>query len=276
LVLTPQLVQLSEEGIRKLADERMKEWSKDQEEYTEGQFREIEEKKTALKSQAKEAVRERAEIEKQNHEAKERFQTEQRKREQEAAREIEMAEIARQAALKAQLQEVQKKREDEIRLRDQREADRQKKVEEVREERCQHWLKLKAEAASRRQELEEAKAASIQERAIETEALEREERALLERIEEVRKLDHAFVLEHCPPKTEEETDLVRRVRGEYLKTIEGSQSGITRLKFRKDRAAKEFQTRDDQYRVEIARNKNREEDIERQVARYRRGEIQWM
>jgi hypothetical protein len=50
LVPTPQLVQLSEEGIRKLAYERMKEWSKDQEEYTVGQFREIEEKKAALKS----------------------------------------------------------------------------------------------------------------------------------------------------------------------------------------------------------------------------------
>jgi hypothetical protein len=47
-------VQLSEEGERKLADDRMKEWSKDQEEYTDRQFREIEEKKKALKTQAEE------------------------------------------------------------------------------------------------------------------------------------------------------------------------------------------------------------------------------
>jgi hypothetical protein len=59
------LVQLSEDGIRKLADERMKEWSKDQEEYTERQFRDIEEQKQALKSQAKEAEIEKAETERQ-------------------------------------------------------------------------------------------------------------------------------------------------------------------------------------------------------------------
>jgi hypothetical protein len=56
-------VQLSEEGIRKLADERMKEWSKDQEEYTERQFREIEGKKAALKSLAGTSI-ERVEVEK--------------------------------------------------------------------------------------------------------------------------------------------------------------------------------------------------------------------
>jgi hypothetical protein len=47
-------VQLSDEAERKLADERMKEWSKNQEEYTEKQFREIEERKKVLKSQAEE------------------------------------------------------------------------------------------------------------------------------------------------------------------------------------------------------------------------------
>jgi hypothetical protein len=48
LVLTPQLVQLSDEGIGKLADERMKDWSKDQEEYTEKQFKEVEEKRKSV------------------------------------------------------------------------------------------------------------------------------------------------------------------------------------------------------------------------------------
>jgi hypothetical protein len=45
LTLAPQLIQLSEEGIRKLADERMKEWSKDQEEHAEKQFREVQKRK---------------------------------------------------------------------------------------------------------------------------------------------------------------------------------------------------------------------------------------
>jgi hypothetical protein len=58
-------VQLSEEGIRKLADQRMKEWSKDQEVYTEKQSREIEARKATLKAQAKKAEIEKAEIERQ-------------------------------------------------------------------------------------------------------------------------------------------------------------------------------------------------------------------
>jgi hypothetical protein len=45
LVLTPQLVQLSDEGIRKLADERMREWSKYQEEFTEKQFQDTQKRK---------------------------------------------------------------------------------------------------------------------------------------------------------------------------------------------------------------------------------------
>jgi hypothetical protein len=49
LVLVPQLVQLSEEAERKLADERMKEWSKDQEEYTERQFQEVQKKQQEQK-----------------------------------------------------------------------------------------------------------------------------------------------------------------------------------------------------------------------------------
>jgi hypothetical protein len=48
----------------------MKEWSKDQEEYTDRQFREVEEKKTALKSQAEKDAWEKAEIERQAQERK--------------------------------------------------------------------------------------------------------------------------------------------------------------------------------------------------------------
>jgi hypothetical protein len=78
-------VQLSEEAERKLADQRMKVWSKDQEEYTDRQFREIEEKKMALKSQAEEDAREKAEIERQNQVAKEKFLAEQRRFQEEAS-----------------------------------------------------------------------------------------------------------------------------------------------------------------------------------------------
>jgi hypothetical protein len=42
-------VQLSEDAERKLADQRMKEWSKDQEEHTEKQFQEIESRKKTIK-----------------------------------------------------------------------------------------------------------------------------------------------------------------------------------------------------------------------------------
>jgi hypothetical protein len=45
LVITPELVQLSEDAERKLADQRMKEWSKDQEEYTERQYQEVQKKR---------------------------------------------------------------------------------------------------------------------------------------------------------------------------------------------------------------------------------------
>jgi hypothetical protein len=51
LVLVPQLVQLSEDAERKLADERLKEWSKDQEEYTEREFQEVQRK---IQTQAEE------------------------------------------------------------------------------------------------------------------------------------------------------------------------------------------------------------------------------
>jgi hypothetical protein len=68
LVIVPELVQLSDEAERKLADDRMKEWSKDQEEYADRKFREIEEKKAALKSQAEKDAREKAEIERQAQE----------------------------------------------------------------------------------------------------------------------------------------------------------------------------------------------------------------
>jgi hypothetical protein len=45
LVLTPQLVQRSDEAERKLADQRLKEWSKDREGYAEQQFQEVEKRK---------------------------------------------------------------------------------------------------------------------------------------------------------------------------------------------------------------------------------------
>jgi hypothetical protein len=110
LVLTPQLVKLSEEGIRKLADERMKDWSKDQEAYTEKQFREIEVKKAALKAQA--------EIEQQMQEAREKAQAEQRMRDQEArVREIEATALKAQA-LKAE-QDAREKAQAEQQQRDQ-------------------------------------------------------------------------------------------------------------------------------------------------------------
>jgi hypothetical protein len=49
LVITPELVQLSEDAERKLADQRMKEWSKDQEEYTERQYQEIQKRRPISK-----------------------------------------------------------------------------------------------------------------------------------------------------------------------------------------------------------------------------------
>jgi hypothetical protein len=41
-------VQLSEDAERKLADQRMKKWSKDQEEYTEKQYQEIQKRKESM------------------------------------------------------------------------------------------------------------------------------------------------------------------------------------------------------------------------------------
>jgi hypothetical protein len=56
LVLTPQLVQLSEAAERKLADERMKEWSKDQEEYTEREFQRVQKLKQDQKEPREEVA----------------------------------------------------------------------------------------------------------------------------------------------------------------------------------------------------------------------------
>jgi hypothetical protein len=56
LVLVPQLVQLSEHAERKVADEKMKEWSKDQEEYTEQLFQEVQKRKKQMEPRAKVAV----------------------------------------------------------------------------------------------------------------------------------------------------------------------------------------------------------------------------
>jgi hypothetical protein len=47
LVLVPELVRLSEEAERKLADERMEKWSKDHEEYAEGQHQETQRRRAA-------------------------------------------------------------------------------------------------------------------------------------------------------------------------------------------------------------------------------------
>jgi hypothetical protein len=57
LVLTPQPVQLSEEGERKLADERMAEWAEDQEEHTERQYQEIQERRATSEPRKEEKRR---------------------------------------------------------------------------------------------------------------------------------------------------------------------------------------------------------------------------
>jgi hypothetical protein len=88
LKITPQLVQLSEEAERELADQRMKVWSKDQEEYTEREFQRVEKlKQEQRESQVKVAVvpglsakelRE-AELERRNEEERAKFIAEQKK-----------------------------------------------------------------------------------------------------------------------------------------------------------------------------------------------------
>jgi hypothetical protein len=133
-------VQLSDEAERKLADQRMKEWSKDQEEYTERQFQEIEQKKKELKTQAEGAAREKAEIERQNQEAREKIEAEQHKKEEK---------IIRKAKVEKYWDEVER----------------------------QQTIERKAEAVKRCQELEEARAALSQKKTSEIEALEREEQA---------------------------------------------------------------------------------------------------
>jgi hypothetical protein len=62
LVLVPQLVQLSEETERKLVDQRMKEWSKDQEEYAEQQYRETERKREEERVKQEETIRRQARL----------------------------------------------------------------------------------------------------------------------------------------------------------------------------------------------------------------------
>jgi hypothetical protein len=86
LVLEPQRVKLSAESVRKLADKRLGEWSKDQEEYTEQKFQEIERKKKELKAQAPEAKK--AEIERQKQGAREKAEAEQAMKEKAVKAEI--------------------------------------------------------------------------------------------------------------------------------------------------------------------------------------------
>jgi hypothetical protein len=52
LVLVPELIRLSDDAARKLDDKRLEEWSKDQEEYEERQFQDVEKRKREAKARA--------------------------------------------------------------------------------------------------------------------------------------------------------------------------------------------------------------------------------
>jgi hypothetical protein len=68
LVLTPQLVKLTEEGKRRLADQRMKEWGKDQEEYTKREHELAEEKRLAQREQDRQEREAQQKLEEENTE----------------------------------------------------------------------------------------------------------------------------------------------------------------------------------------------------------------
>jgi hypothetical protein len=196
LIIAPELVRTSEEGLRKLADRRMKEWSKDHEEYTEQQLREVQKKK------------------------------------------------------EKNIQKIEE--EAQIRIAEE-EAQRKERVAKEAQIRAEEEAKRKERVAKRCQELEEARAELRQE----AEALEKEEQVWAEREKKILKEDSAFAAEHCPPRTEEERELVRRVRGENSKEYDRCRFKKAAAKTRKEKAAKEFRIRDDQYRMELERLRKR-------------------
>jgi hypothetical protein len=146
--------------------------------------------------------------------------------------------------------EIEKARQAESERREREREAQAREEAKVREE-----LERKAPAVRRRQELEEARAALLHGKAIEIEALEGEEQAWVEKEKEVLVEDRAFITEHCPPKTEEEKELVHRVRGANEKEYERCQRERASVKRRKDKVEREFQMRADQYREELEKNR---------------------
>jgi hypothetical protein len=178
LVLTAQLVQLSEDAERKLADDRMKEWSKDQEEYSERQFREIEEKKADLKSQA-EAEKRRVEIERQAQVKKE---------------------LERKAALKSQAEEAEKRRvEIEMQPALKAQAEIERSNQEAREKAQAEQRKREQEAKARREATKAAQEA-------------RERRRII--LEEVQKNIPAKIAKYQEQLTQETSAEITRIKKE--------------------------------------------------------------
>jgi hypothetical protein len=140
----------------------MKEWSKDQEEYTEGQFREIEEKKTALKSQAEVERKKQAEIERQTQQEIQR----KRREDEEENSALKLQALKRKEVLRREEAEF------ESLSREARERDRKKSDEEILNagdegERLRHERSLEIERLKEeevRKEIERNKEESDQER----------------------------------------------------------------------------------------------------------------
>jgi colicin import membrane protein len=92
----------------------MKEWGKDQEEYTDRQFKEIEGKKKELKTQADEEAIERAELERQNRETRERFEADRQRKEKEERERKEAEEEAYRLKLKRKAAKAEAREKEEF------------------------------------------------------------------------------------------------------------------------------------------------------------------
>jgi hypothetical protein len=165
LVLVPQLVQLSEDAERKLADQRLKEWSKDQEEYTERQHQEVQRKREEAKAEHPEEE-EKSELQKlldriEADRLRGTQRVERRETQQETARRKakEEAESKRRREIQEKVLADLEKREQEKR---EEEARKQRRYQEKMEERIR-LKKAREERAAKEKEKQAEKERKIEE-----------------------------------------------------------------------------------------------------------------